>query len=257
MSNPDFNLLVTLDAVLAEGSVARAARRLKLSPSAMSRALARLRETTGDPLLVRAGRGLVPRPRALELRERVSALVQEAKAVLHPARGLDLQRLVRTFTIRSREGSIRREFRTGAHCPHRQGGGSRRAAPLRAEADRERSHEALEVESPGQDEEPPWRPARTHALAEFERARGVGTRPRPARTRGDRPSSRVAVPARGYRPMDRAQSAGLHARRSLSRARIESDQQIEVGSRHGSIVLIMGYGVKRTDTVQPCVFRYT
>jgi DNA-binding transcriptional LysR family regulator len=106
MSDPDFNLLITLDAVLAEGSVARAARRLRLSPSAMSRALARLRETTGDPLLVRAGRGLVPTPRALELRERVSALVQEARAVLHPARNLDLQRLVRTFTIRTREGFV-------------------------------------------------------------------------------------------------------------------------------------------------------
>ena len=76
MSTPDFNLLITLDAVLAEESVARAAQRLRLSPSAMSRALARLRETTGDPLLVRAGRGLVPTPRALELRERVSQLVE-------------------------------------------------------------------------------------------------------------------------------------------------------------------------------------
>src|SRR3712207_1560440 len=104
MSRPDFNLLVTLDAVLAEGNVARAARRLRLSPSAMSRALARLRETTGDPLLVRAGRGLVPTPRALELRERVSRLVQEAEAVLRPAEALDLRRLVRTFTLRSSEG---------------------------------------------------------------------------------------------------------------------------------------------------------
>ena len=69
MSTPDFNLLITRDAVLAEGSVAGAARRLRLSPSAMSRALARLRETTGDPLLVRAERGLVPTPRAVELRE--------------------------------------------------------------------------------------------------------------------------------------------------------------------------------------------
>jgi DNA-binding transcriptional LysR family regulator len=69
---PDLNLLVTLDVLLAEGSVARAARRLRLSPSAMSRALARLRETTGDPLLVRAGRDLVPTPRAIEFRERVS-----------------------------------------------------------------------------------------------------------------------------------------------------------------------------------------
>jgi DNA-binding transcriptional LysR family regulator len=106
MSAPDFNLLITLDAVLAEGSVARAARRLRLSPSAMSRALARLRETTGDPLLVRAGRGLVPTPRAVELRERVRVLVQEAEAVLRPAGILDLQRLVRTFTIRTREGFV-------------------------------------------------------------------------------------------------------------------------------------------------------
>jgi DNA-binding transcriptional LysR family regulator len=106
MATPDFNLLVTLDAVLAEGSVARAAQRLRLSPSAMSRALARLRETTGDPLLVRAGRGLVPTPRALELRERVGQLVQDVEAVLRPAEQLDLTQLVRTFTIRSREGFV-------------------------------------------------------------------------------------------------------------------------------------------------------
>jgi DNA-binding transcriptional LysR family regulator len=104
MSTPDLNLLVTLDVLLAEGSVARAARRLQLSPSAMSRALARLRETTGDPLLVRAGRGLVPTPRALELRERVTQLVQNAEAVLRPAEKLDLHQLARTFTLRTSEG---------------------------------------------------------------------------------------------------------------------------------------------------------
>src|SRR5438093_1931473 len=106
MSIPDLNLLITLDAVLAEGSVARAARRLHLSPSAMSRALARLRETTGDPLLVRAGRGLVPTPRALELRERVGRLVQEAEAVLRPAEKLDLEKIVRTFTLRTSDGFV-------------------------------------------------------------------------------------------------------------------------------------------------------
>jgi DNA-binding transcriptional LysR family regulator len=99
-------LLITLDVLLAEGSVARAAQRLRLSPSAMSRALARLRETTGDPLLVRAGRGLVPTPRALELRERVSQLVQDAEAVLRPAETPDLKQLVRTFTLRTREGFV-------------------------------------------------------------------------------------------------------------------------------------------------------
>jgi DNA-binding transcriptional LysR family regulator len=106
MATPDFNLLVTLDVLLQEGSVARAAERLRLSPSAMSRALARLRETTGDPLLVRAGRGLVATPRALELRERVNQLVQDAEAVLRPAGKLKLKQLVRTFTLRSSEGFV-------------------------------------------------------------------------------------------------------------------------------------------------------
>ncbi|WP_024302056.1 LysR family transcriptional regulator [Pseudogulbenkiania sp. MAI-1] len=106
MSKPDLNQLITLDVLLTEGSVARAARRLRLSPSAMSRALARLRETTGDPLLVRAGRGLVPTPRALELREQVGQLVQDAEAVLRPAEKLDLAQLVRTFTLRVGDGFV-------------------------------------------------------------------------------------------------------------------------------------------------------
>jgi DNA-binding transcriptional LysR family regulator len=106
MSRPDLNLLFTLDVLLAEGSVARAARRLRLSPSAMSRALARLRETTGDPLLVRAGRGLVPTPRALELRDRVGHLVREGEAVLRPAEKHDVKRFVRTFTLRTSDGFV-------------------------------------------------------------------------------------------------------------------------------------------------------
>lgn len=106
MSLPDFNLLITLDVLLAEGSVARASRRLGLSSSAMSRALSRLRETTGDPLLVRAGRGLVPTPRARELRDRVSQLVEDAAAVLRPADEIRLETLVRTFTLRTSEGFV-------------------------------------------------------------------------------------------------------------------------------------------------------
>jgi DNA-binding transcriptional LysR family regulator len=106
VSRPDLNLLVTLDVLLAEGSVARAAKRLRLSPSAMSRALARLRETMGDPLLVRAGRGLVPTPRALEIREQVSRLVQDVEVVLRPAEKLTLKQLVRTFTLRTSDGFV-------------------------------------------------------------------------------------------------------------------------------------------------------
>lgn len=106
MSKPDLNLLVALDVLLAEGSVARAARRLRLSPSAMSRTLARLREATGDPLLVRAGRDLVPTPRALELRERVRQLVEDGSAVLRPVEKLNLKQLDRTFTLRTSEGFV-------------------------------------------------------------------------------------------------------------------------------------------------------
>ncbi|HEN3281617.1 TPA: LysR family transcriptional regulator [Yersinia enterocolitica] len=106
MTKPDLNLLLTLNVLLAEGSVVRAAQRLGLSPSAMSRALARLRQTTGDPLLVRAGRVLVPTPRALELREQVNQLVEGATLVLRPAEKLNLAQLTRIFTLRTSDGFV-------------------------------------------------------------------------------------------------------------------------------------------------------
>lgn len=106
MADPDFNLLIALDALLAEGSVVNAAGRLGLSDSAMSRALARLRAVTGDPLLVRAGRGLVPTPRAIELRERVHDLTEGVRAVLRPTEAIDIAGLERTFTLRASESFI-------------------------------------------------------------------------------------------------------------------------------------------------------
>ncbi|KAA3449262.1 LysR family transcriptional regulator [Mesorhizobium sp. SARCC-RB16n] len=106
MTLPDLNLLFALDILLAEGSVARAARRLRLSPSAMSRTLARLREATGDPLLVRAGRGLVATPRAEELRQQVGRVVQDAEVLLRPAELLDPWSLDRIFTLRTNESFV-------------------------------------------------------------------------------------------------------------------------------------------------------
>ena len=108
MDDLDLNLLTALDALLAEAQRdGRAASRLGLSSSAMSRTLARLRAATGDPLLVRAGRGLVPTPRAAELRDRVHELARDARAVLRPhASHLDLATLERTFTIRAGEGFL-------------------------------------------------------------------------------------------------------------------------------------------------------
>jgi DNA-binding transcriptional LysR family regulator len=107
MKDVDLNLLTALDVLLAEGSVTGAARRLGLSFSAMSRTLSRLRETTGDPLMVRAGRKLVPTPHALALKDRVHMLAGEVHAVLQPAATeitpslLDL-----TFTIRAGGGFV-------------------------------------------------------------------------------------------------------------------------------------------------------
>ena len=106
MTTPDLNLLITLNVLLDECNVARAAKRLGLSPSAMSRALARLRETMADPLLVRAGRGLVPTPRALELREEVARLAHSIAAVLRPAQHVDMKQVERTFTLRTSDGFV-------------------------------------------------------------------------------------------------------------------------------------------------------
>ncbi|WP_206956267.1 LysR family transcriptional regulator [Trinickia acidisoli] len=107
MLDADLNLLIALDALLADGSVVGAARRIGLSASAMSRTLTRLREATGDPLLVRAGRQMVLTPYAEAIRERTRNVVDEARAVLQPVRTeLDLSTLRRTFTIRANDGFV-------------------------------------------------------------------------------------------------------------------------------------------------------
>ncbi|MGW0765383.1 LysR family transcriptional regulator [Streptomyces sp. NPDC002676] len=97
----DLNLLRVLDALLQENSVTRAAERLGTSPAAVSRTLARLRRAVGDPLLVRAGQGLVPTPRAVELREEVGALLRSCDNVLRPGPGFDAAHLQRTFTVQA------------------------------------------------------------------------------------------------------------------------------------------------------------
>ncbi|WP_082659080.1 LysR family transcriptional regulator [Aureimonas sp. AU40] len=103
----DLNLLTALDALLREESVTGAAARLGLSVSATSRLLARLRVATGDPLLVRAGRRLVPTPHALALRAEVPELARDLRRVLspEPAR-FDTADLQRTFVIRANDGFV-------------------------------------------------------------------------------------------------------------------------------------------------------
>lgn len=99
----DWNLLAALDVLLAEGSVTAAAERLHLSVPATSRTLGRIRRAFNDPILVRAGRGLVPTQRALAIQGRLHQLIEEAHALMETGRGLDLGSLERTFTIRAND----------------------------------------------------------------------------------------------------------------------------------------------------------
>lgn len=80
--NLDLGLLVTLEALLAEGNVTRAARRLNLSQPALSARLARLRDQLGDPLLIPARRGMVLTQRAVELRQPLHDALEGVRRVV-------------------------------------------------------------------------------------------------------------------------------------------------------------------------------
>jgi len=97
-SAPDLNLLIVLNAVLSEGSVARAADRLHVTPSAVSNALARLRVLMGDPLVTKKGRGIVPTPRALELAPQLAKSLRELHDVIH-AGAFNAAVTTRRFTL--------------------------------------------------------------------------------------------------------------------------------------------------------------
>lgn len=97
LSALDLNLLVVLDAVLAERSVARAARRLHLTPSAISNALARLRAALRDPLVVRSGRGIAPTPRAAALGPAIARALRDLDRAVHD--GFDPATTERELTV--------------------------------------------------------------------------------------------------------------------------------------------------------------
>lgn len=80
----DLNLLKTLDALLDERSVTRAADRLGLTQPAVSGMLTRLRHSFDDPLFVRSQRGIIPTPRAQSLAGPVKHLLADASALLRP-----------------------------------------------------------------------------------------------------------------------------------------------------------------------------
>ena len=95
----DMNLLATLDVLLEERNVTRAARRLSLTQSTVSHALARLRAMFRDPLLVRSGRGLVTTPRAEALAPAVRRVLADARRLLSHEGDFQPQTSTRTFTL--------------------------------------------------------------------------------------------------------------------------------------------------------------
>jgi DNA-binding transcriptional LysR family regulator len=98
LASLDLNLLLMLDTVLAERSVVRAARRLHVTPSAVSNGLARLRAALEDPLLIRSGRGVVPTPRAAALGPALARALRDLDQAVH-GDGFDPATTDRTFTI--------------------------------------------------------------------------------------------------------------------------------------------------------------
>ncbi len=102
----DLNLLTALDALLEEGSVGGAARRLHLSEPATSRALGRIRAALGDPVLVRSGRSMMLTPRAEAIRTEVHALVERAQGLFTPPGEPDPSSLRRTFSVLAEDVAI-------------------------------------------------------------------------------------------------------------------------------------------------------
>jgi DNA-binding transcriptional LysR family regulator len=99
LASVDLNRLLVLHTVLTERSVSRAAAVLHVTPSAVSNALARLRDTFGDPLLVRNGRSLVLTPRAAALAPQLATAVAAMARVVEDQASFDPGRSTRTFTV--------------------------------------------------------------------------------------------------------------------------------------------------------------
>lgn len=99
LSRTDIGLLLSLDVLLAERNVSRAAIRLGLSQPALSAQLARLREMFGDPLLVATGRGMVPTPRAEALREPLHNLLERLLSLVREQVPFDPATATDTFRI--------------------------------------------------------------------------------------------------------------------------------------------------------------
>lgn len=99
LSRADLNLLVLFETVMEERHVGRAAERLRLSPSAVSHGLRRLRGLLGDPLFLKTPRGVVPTARAMELAAPIADVLTRIRSVIDSAAPFDAGHSTRRFTI--------------------------------------------------------------------------------------------------------------------------------------------------------------
>jgi DNA-binding transcriptional LysR family regulator len=99
LSNFNLNLLLALDGLLSQRSVTAAAKRVRVTPSAMSHSLSELRHLLGDPLLVRSGRGMVLTPRAEALVSPLHTLLMDAERLLAGGATFDPATTARRFVI--------------------------------------------------------------------------------------------------------------------------------------------------------------
>jgi DNA-binding transcriptional LysR family regulator len=104
LSRSDLNLLVLFETVLEERHVGRAAQRLRLSSSAVSHGLSRLRRLLNDPLFLKTPRGVVPTARATELAAPIAEILTRVRSVISIAEPFDPARSARRFTIGAPDG---------------------------------------------------------------------------------------------------------------------------------------------------------
>jgi DNA-binding transcriptional LysR family regulator len=119
----DLNLLVLFQVVLDERHVGRAAKRLNLTPSAVSHGLGRLRKLLNDPLFLRTPKGVVPTARALTLREPVAEILARVQNVLGSAAPFDPATTGRRFVVAAPDAVLASTTiplleRIGAKAPH-------------------------------------------------------------------------------------------------------------------------------------------
>ena len=99
INRSDLAILVSLDALLTEGSVTRAAERLGMSQPALSAQLSRMRTLFRDPLFVQSGRNLVPTERALSIQGPLHGVLQELQSIVQEQTNFDPKTATKTFRI--------------------------------------------------------------------------------------------------------------------------------------------------------------